>query len=610
MSAAAHDPRRRGLLQAAAALALPAGALAQPTPAAPKVLRLASESETGFDPARVGDARSLRITSHIFETLLEFDPLARPVKLRPRTALALPEPGADFRSWTVRIKPGIHFTPDPAFAATTRGAPRELVAADVAYSLKRLADPATRSPGWSAAEQVGISGLAALRREAIERKAPFDYDRPIPGLQVLDRHTLRFELDAGRPRFPQWLASAATATVAREVIEAHGELSMQHPVGTGPFRLVEWRRSSRIVLERNPHYRSVLYDAEPAADDLEGQAILARLKGRRVPMVDRVEIDIIDEKQPLWLAFLNGEHDWVELPDGFLPVALPGGRLAPHLRRRGIRAESAVLPSTYYTMFNMEHPLVGGYTPERVALRRAIALAIDVPREVELLRHGSAVVAQSPVAVHLSGYHPGWKSEMSDYSPARARALLELFGWRDRDGDGWRETPEGQPFVLEMATQTAQEMRRYDELMKRDMTAIGLRIRFQPAQWPEQYKAARAGKLMLWSVSGRAAAPDGIEGLLRYEGKAAGGVNLSRFDLPEMNATLARLQALPDGPEREALFDHAKRLTVAWMPYKLRTHLAVTALLQPWLVGYRRPLFWNNWFESVDIEPHRRPEPP
>jgi ABC-type transport system substrate-binding protein len=600
---------RRRLLAATTLAAWPFGAAAAPAAAGPRVLRLASESETGFDPARVGDVRSLRITSHIFETLLEFDPLARPVRLRPRTALAMPEPSADFRSWTVRLKPGIHFTPDPAFAATTGGAPRELVAADVAYSLKRLADPANRSPGWSAAEQIGIAGLAALRREAIEQKKPFDYDRPIPGLQLLDRHTLRFVLEAGRPRFPQWLASASTATVAREVIEAHGELSMQHPVGTGPFRLVEWRRASRIVLERNPQYRIVLYDAEPAADDLEGQAILRQLKGRRVPMVDRVEIDVIDEKQPMWLAFLNGDHDWVELPDGFLPVAMPGGRLAPNLRRRGIRAEVAVLPSTYYTMFNMAHPLVGGYTPERVALRRAIGLAIDVPREVELLRHGAAVVAQSPVAVHLSGYHADWKSEMSEYSPAKARALLDLFGWRDRDGDGWRETPEGQPFELEMATQPAQEMRRFDELMKRDMTAIGVRIRFRTAQWPEQYKAARAGQLMLWSVSGRASAPDGIEGLLRYEGKAAGGINLSRFDLPEMNATLARLQALPDGPEREALFDHAKRLAVAWMPYKLRTHLAATALVQPWLVGYRRPLFWNNWFESVDIGP-RETSPP
>jgi ABC-type transport system substrate-binding protein len=596
--------RRLALVQPAlwAATTLGASAWAAPAKASLKVLRLASESETGFDPARVGDARSLRITSHIFETLLEFDPLARPVKLRPRTAAAMPEaePDSGFRVWTVRLQRGIFFTDDPAFG----GRPRELVAADYAYSIKRLADPATKSPGWSSMEQAGISGLAALRKEAVDQKKAFDYDRPIEGLQVLDRYTLRFTLAAGRPRFAQWLAGSSTAAVAREVIEAQGELSMQHPVGTGPFRLAEWRRASRIVLDRNPAFRELRYHAEPAADDAEGQAILARLKGRRLPMVDRVEIAIIEEKQPTWLAFLNGEADWVELPDGFLPVAMPGGQLAPNLARRGIKAERVVLPSTYYTMFNMEHPVVGGYTPERVALRRAVGLAIDVDREVSLLRHGSAVVAQSPVAVHLSGYLPDWRSEMSAYSPARARALLDLYGWRDRDGDGWRETPEGQPLVLEMATQPSQDTRRFDELMKRDMGAVGLRMVFRPAQWPEQYKAARAGKLMMWSVSGRAGAPDGIEGLLRYDAAAAGGVNLSRFNLPEMNTTIARLLALPDGPEREAAFDHAKRLTVAWMPYKLRTHLAATALMQPWLVGYRRPLFWNNWFEHVDIEAH------
>ena len=595
--------RRRAALHLAATAgagwfvaALPQPATGASTPV--KVLRLASESETGFDPARIGDARSLRITSHIFEPLLEFDPLARPVKLRPRTAVALPESSADFRTWTVRVRPGIFFTDHPSFG----GKPRELTAADYAYSWKRLADPATRSPGWSGTEQAGFAGLAALRREAIANKTPFDYDRPLPGLQVLDRYTLRITLEEGRPRFAQWLTGASGAAVAREVIEAHGELSMQHPVGTGPFRLVEWRRASRIVLERNPAYREVRYHAEPSSDDAEGQAILARLKGRLIPMVDRVEIAIIDEKQPMWLAFLNDEHDWVELPDAFITAALPGGRLAPHLARRGIQVDQAVMPSTYYTMFNMQHPLVGGYTPERVALRRAIGLAVDVQREIELLRYGAGVPAQSPVAVHLSGYRSDWRSEMSTYSPARARALLETYGWRDRDGDGWRESPEGQPFTLEMATQPSQESRRYDELMKRDLKAIGLRVEFKAAQWPEQYKAARAGQLMMWNLSGRAGSPDGVDGLIRYEGRAAGGINLSRFDLPEMNAIIARLQALPDGPEREALFDHAKRLTVAWMPYKLRTHLVATALMQPRLIGYRRPLFWNNWFEWVEID--------
>jgi ABC-type transport system substrate-binding protein len=314
-------------------------------------------------------------------------------------------------------------------------------------------------------------------------------------------------------------------------------------------------------------------------------------------------VAIIDEPQPRWLAFLRGELDWITLPDQFTNLALPHAQLAPHLAKRGIQAERVVMPSTYYTMFNMEHPLVGGYAAPQVALRRAIGLGVDVPREINQLRNGSAVAAQSPVAVHMSGYDAAWRSEMSEYNPTKARALLDLFGYTDRDGDGWRETPQGQPLLLEMATQPSQETRQYDELMRRDMTAIGLRIVFRSAAWPEQYKAARAGKLMMWSVSGRASAPDGLLGLLRYEGAAAGGMNLSRFNLPAMNEQLARLLALPDGPEREAVFEQAKRLTVAWMPYKLRTHLVQVGLSHPQLVGYRRPLFWANWFDVVDIEP-------
>ena len=588
--------RQAALLIAAAPLA----AVAAPATAPGlKVLRLANTSETGFDPARVGDSPSFLILSHIFEPLLGYDPLARPVKLRPRTAVAMPEASADFRTWTIAVRPGILFTPDPAFG----GQPRELVAQDYVYAFMRLADPAHKSPAWSGLEQSAISGLAERRREAVDGKKAFDYARPIEGLQALDRYTLRFKLDAGRPRFAQQLSDTATSAVAREVIEAHGELSMQHPVGTGPFRLAEWRRASRIVLERNPLYREVFYDADPAPDDAEGQAILARLKGRRLPMVDRVEIAVIDEGQPTWLSFLNGEADWIALPSEFTEVAMPGGRVAPHLARRGIRADRATLPATYYTMFNMEHPLVGGYAPPQVALRRAIGLAIDVGREVELLRSGSAVPAQSPVTVNMSGFEAAFRCEMSEYSPPRARALLELYGYRDRDGDGWREAPDGKPLLLEMATQPTQQTRRFDELMKRDMDAIGLRVRFSPAQWPEQYKAARAGKLMLWSVSGRASAPDGLQGFLRYDGAASGGINLSRFNLPQMNELIARLLALPDGPEREAGFRQAKRLAAAWMPYKLRTHLVQVSLMQPRLVGYRRPLFWSNWFDSVDIEP-------
>lgn len=274
----------------------PAGPVPREPAAAPgaKVLRIVSPSETGFDPARAGDVPSLQVIAHLFEPLYGYDPLARPVRMVPRAAAALPEVSDGWRTWVVRVRPGSHFADDPVF----RGRPRELTAEDFVYSLKRHADPAIKSPGWSSLEQMGILGLAELRKAAVAQRQPFDYDRPIEGLQALDRHTLRIRLATGRPRFAEQLAGSATGAVAREVIEAWGDASPEHPVGTGPFRLAYWRRASRIVLERNPRYREAVYEAQPNPDDAPGQAIAQSLRGRRLPMVDRVEISIIDENQP------------------------------------------------------------------------------------------------------------------------------------------------------------------------------------------------------------------------------------------------------------------------------------------------------------------------
>ena len=99
----------------------------------------------------------------------------------------------------------------------------------------------------------------------------------------------------------------------------------------------------------------------------------SRLKGRRLPMLDRVEIAIIEEPQPRWLSFHNGEQDLIErLPTEFVNQAVPNGRLAPALAKRGMRLYRVAAADVLLTVFNMEDPLVGGYTPEKVALRRAI----------------------------------------------------------------------------------------------------------------------------------------------------------------------------------------------------------------------------------------------
>ena len=577
------------------------------TPAALKVLHIPFNfAETSFDPAKIIDLASRTITPHIFESLYTYDHLARPVKFRPLTAAGMPEASADFKTWTVRVRPGIFFADDPAF----KGQRRELVARDFLYAFQRVADPANNSPATSSLLDEKIIGLAAQHRIAMDQRKPFDYDAPIAGLQVLDRHSLRFTLEEPRPRFIQNLAQGdIMGAQAREVVEFYGDKLGEHPVGTGPFMLAhdQWVRGTRIVLLRNPGFREMFYDAEPAADDAEGQALLARFKGRRLPMVDAVQVHVINESQPLWLSFLNGEIDGLltntgSVPTEFAPQALPNGVLAPNLAKRGIQAYRTMRTDAAEMYFNMDDPMLGGYTPDRIALRRAVSLGYDVAREVRLIRRGQAVLAQSPIVPGTTGYDPAFKSEMSDYDPGRANALLDLYGYTRRDADGYRQMPDGAPLLIRMSTEPEQIYRQYNELFRRCMKAIGIRTEFETAQWPEHLKGALAGKLQMWQLGSSADVPDGQSALARLYGPQAGQQNLARFKLPAFDAIYVRMLSLPDGAEREALFLQAKRLAAAYMPYKVLVHRIANELAHAWLVGYRRPIFWQDWWHLVDID--------
>ncbi len=560
-------------------------------------------AETGFDPPQLNDIYSRTVTAHIFDAPYEFDHLARPVKLRPRVAAAMPEHSDDFKTWTVRIRPGVYFAPDAAF----KGQRRELVAQDFIYTLKRFADPSTKSPSWSSIEEWGLLGLSALREKSLKHKTPFDYDSEIEGLRALDRHTIQYKVAQSSPRFLENLSDSSwVGAVAREVVAFYGDKIMEHPVGTGPYQLVGWRRSSQIVLEKNPNFREELWNAEPAADDSEGQAIQQRMVGRRLPVIERVEIAIIEEAQPRWLSFMNGQVDLAFVPQEFVPIATPSGRLAPHLKKKGIQSWRVLIPFTQLTLFNMDDPMVGGLDPSKVALRRALGLGMNVEREIQLAFRGQAIAAQSIAAPYTSGYNSEFRSENSLYSPARAKALLDTYGYVDKDGDGWRDQPNGQPLELVCATQPDGLSRQRDELLKKDMDAIGVRIRFTVAKWPENFKAMYAGKLMMWRLGTQSSQTDGQEVLQHLYGPQIDQANWARFKLPEFDALYEQLLVLPDGPERAALFDRAKRLAVAYAPYKVHMHQYSDIVAHAWLHGYRRPIFWLDWWHKADVDMARR----
>ena len=573
--------------------------VAVPATAQEKVLRYAFlVAETGFDPAQINDLYSSIILAHIFDPPLTYDYLARPVKVVPNTA-QMPEVSADGLTWTLRVKPGIHFADDPAF----NGRKRELTAADYVYSLKRHWDPKVKSPNLYLVDKK-VPGMTELRAAA-EKSGKFDYDREVEGLRALDRYTYQIRFSEPNPNFLYDLAVCnLSCALAREVVEAYGERIMQHPVGTNAYRLVDWRRSSRIVLERNPDYREHVYEPQPAEGDAVRQEIAARLRGRKLPMIDRVEVYVIEENQPRFLAFLNNEHDLITgVPADFVNTTIPNGRLAPNLAARGIQIDRSTELDLAFVYFGMEHPLLGGHAPEKVALRRAIALGYDIEANVLQVYRGQARRAQTTVPPGAIGANPKFAGPLAEYSPAKAKALLDTYGYVDRDGDGYREMPDGSKLVLEIGSTPDGASKVGDEVWRRSMDAIGLRIEFRKAKWPELLRESRAGKLMMWGLGWTAGNPDADTFYQILYGPNKGQSNHSRFNHAEFNALFEQAKVLPDGPERDALYDRMNRIVAAFAPLRPFVHRIGTSLWHPWVFGYQRHPVLREFWKYLDLDP-------
>ena len=204
------------------------------------------------------------------------------------------------------------------------------------------------------------------------------------------------------------------------------------------------------------------------------------------------------------------------------------------------------------------------------------------------------------------GYDPAFRTANSSYDVARAKALLDMYGYLDRDGDGWRERPDGSPLLITIASEPQQVNRQYNENWLKSLSAIGVRVVFETAQWPEHHKAARAGKLQMWFLGGTSADPDAQGALETMYGPSAGEGNLARFKNAEFDAMYRRLLDMPDGPERLALFKKASEIVVAYMPYRIHVHRIYNDLSQPWIQGYRQPFFRNQSWHFVEVDGQRR----
>ena len=594
---ACRVPRLCAIASLAVAAAL---APAAPTVAADmnKVIRhVFPAGEEGFDPAAAHDLYSGTVEQAIFETLLTYDYLARPSKLVPLTAESMPEVTDKGQTYTIKVKKGIHFTPDPAF----KGVKRELTAADYAYSWKRLMDPAILSP-WAWFLEGKIVGLDEVADKA-KAGGKFDYSAKVAGLEAVDRYTLRIRLKQPDYNLSYVLASEPMSAVAHEVIAAYGDTggrTMSNPVGTGPYKLANWIRSSKIFLEANPDYRGFTWDFK-AGSDPDDARIVAEMKGKKMPQVGRVEISIMEEDQSRLLAFQNGELDLINMEGPLAPIVLKGGTLTPDMQKKGVRLSRFVDPEISYHYWNLMDPVVGGLGKEKIALRRAMAMAYPVEEEIRVVRNNQAVEAQYPIPPGVVGHDPNYKSGVR-YDPAAANALLDKFGYK-KGADGWRTLPDGKPLVIRYASRPDSLGRQQDEMWKKAFDGIGIRMEVQKDKFAELLKLEKQCKLMMRTAAWIADYPDADNFMQLLYGRNIYQSNNACAKIPEYDRLYEQSIRMPDSPERDKLYHEMTKVIETYAPWRLDISRYRNMLVQPRVKGYKKhPILHAEW-QYIDVAP-------
>ena len=576
---------RRQRLLPLLALALSCAALAADPS---KVLHVASPDIETLDPHQYNDDPSFQIIGAIFETLYQWDYLAATPTLSPVAADGPPQVSADGLTWTIRIKANIYFTDDPAF----KGKARELVAKDFVYSITRWLDPNLRRGGAPQSADLIVGARAVI--DAARASGNLDYDHPIAGLRALDRYTLQLRLT--QPNYPVAQAILNYFVCAREVVEAaHGDIHAR-PVGTGPYRLREWKRGSRLVLEANPKYRALAF---PASDDPARAALESAMRGKTLPQIGVIEVAFIEEDLTRLLEFDRGALDVVVLRAEIAARLLADNQLRPEYAARGIVRHVFTEPFIFAIYFNMNDPVIGGMDNRRVALRRAIALAFDRKTLIDVVYAGQALPANQLVPPGVSGYDPALPPA-PPANPAVANALLDRFGYKARDAEGFRLAPDGKRLTLTLSLRTGTVSRETATLWKKNLDAIGLRSDFHIAPFQDVIKELQAGQYQIFS-GGYGGVPFGYPQLWQLDARQPGPVNVSRFESADAEKAVDAFFASRDEAGRIAAARKGSEIAAAYVPVMPTIFRQENDFTQPWVQGYS-PMRFTNYWKYLDID--------
>ncbi|WP_246811391.1 ABC transporter substrate-binding protein [Mesorhizobium sp. AA22] len=432
-----------------------------------------------LDPAIGYDWQNWSMIKSLFDGLMDYEPGT--TNLRPDLAESY-EIAPDGKSFTFKLRQGVKFHNG-----------REMTADDVKYSLDRVANPKTQSPG------AGFFGSIKGHEDVAAGKA-----ESLAGVTVVDPYTVKFELTRPDATFLHVMAINFSHVVPKEEVEKYGADFGKHPVGTGAFKLAEWTLGQRVVFERNPDYWH---------------------KG--LPHLDKVSFEIGQEPIVALLRLQKGE---IDIPgDGIPPAKFQEVMADPEQKARVV--EGGQLHTGYITMNTTMAPF------DNVKVRQAVNMAINKDRIVQLINN-RAVPANQPLPPSMPGYDKEFKGY--PYDVAKAKALLAEAGH-----------PDG--FDTQLFAMNTDPNPRIAQAIQQDLAAIGIKASIQSLAQANVIAAGgdKAGAPMIWSGGMAWIAdfpdPSNFYGpILGCAGAVPGGWNWSWYCNKDLDAKAAEADSIVD----------------------------------------------------------------
>jgi len=639
-----------------------------------------SERPKHLDPVRSYSSNEYTFIGQIYEPPLQYHFLRRPYALVPLTAVDMPkvqyrnadgellpttaaEEDIAFSEYLLRIQPGIEYQPHPAFARDERGqyryhqlateslervhaladfarqGTRTLTADDYLYQIKRLATPHLHSPisGLLADYIVGFKEFGArIERESARLRAESGEEAPyidlrnysMEGVEAPDEHTLRIRLKGKYPQFVYWLAMPFFAPMPWEADRFYSQPGLAkrnitlnwYPVGTGAYMLTENNPNLRMVLERNPNFRSETYPAEGEESDRESG--LLDDAGRVVPFIERAVYNLEKENIPYWNKFLQGYYDTSGVSSDSFDQAVSFSNqgeatLTEPMIEKGIQLQTAVTSSSYYMGFNMKDPVVGGESERARLLRQAISIAVDFDEYVSIFANGRGVVAQGPLPPGVFGYREGEEGinpfvYTSETGQPRRRSLEEAKLLLERAGyaNGW-DAESGQPLVLYFdTTATGPDDKARLNWMRKQFSKLGIQLVIRATDYNRFQEKMRKGTAQMFMWGWNADYPDPENFLFLLYGNNSkveyGGENAANFQHPEFDRLFDAMKNMQNGPERQEIIDRMVEIARREAPWIWGYHPVAFSLHHSWYKNVKPNLMAHNTLKYRRLDPVER----